>query len=540
MKKGTGKTPNILLRTFFLIVFVMTLLAGSLVKAQVIIEAGDIFDEVVEITNDMPGIEGGEYEDPTEEQLSQWNDVLTFLFDKDYDAAAQVALGLDYELVEFTDDQGDVYFMLRNAGANYWGTYIFNPYYCNRLVIQVPHPVFDFRTNKEGIHVFREIKAMFFQMSGAHRCNRVEASSCDGLTSSCNVVPDQGPLVPHKISDMAHTTTSIFQATTGKLFSHFSDSYFISLHAFGKKASDPYVILSNGTRVTPAVDYIDILADELKAIDPVLTFKIPHQDLMWDRLMGFTNTQGRLINSSVDICEDDATLTDGRFIHMEQEKMRLRNDINGWNKVANALFNTFGCYEGTINPYLLPFLLPPNYQYKYGNAAGGGYVECGWSANFGTEIDYYEIQHSADGTNWEIVGSISPEASPTGGATNFILNDTNPFSRITYYRLKQVNTDGNFAYSAISKVKIPSGNNTDGGTASMMVFNAGVAQINIAESSEKITYFKVFNMLNQDLSAYVKSVGQQNAGHVIDVAGLPAGCYVLVTNIGAYKFIKQP
>lgn len=59
MEKGTGKTPNILLRTFFLIVFVMALLTGSLVKAQVIIEAGDIFDEVVDVSNDMPGIEGG-------------------------------------------------------------------------------------------------------------------------------------------------------------------------------------------------------------------------------------------------------------------------------------------------------------------------------------------------------------------------------------------------------------------------------------------------------------------------------------------------
>ena len=186
----------------------------------------------------------------------------------------------------------------------------------------------------------------------------------------------------------------------------------------------------------------------------------------------------------------------------------------------------------------MPFLLPPNYQYKYGNAAGGGYVECSWSADFETEIDYYEIQHSAEGVNWEIVGSITPEASPTGGATNYILNDANPFSRITYYRLKQVNSDGNFVYSAISKVKIPSSSST--GTTSMMSFNAGSAQINIAESSEKITYFKVFNMLNQDLSAYVKSVDQQHAGHVIDVAGLPVGCYVLVTNIGAYKFIKQP
>ncbi len=80
--------------------------------------------------------------------------------------------------------------------------------------------------------------------------------------------------------------------------------------------------------------------------DNTLTFKLAHKDLNWTRLIGFTNTQGRLINGSPDYCNTSATSTSGRFIHIEQEKYKLRNDETGWNKMSNALSNVFSSTLG--------------------------------------------------------------------------------------------------------------------------------------------------------------------------------------------------
>jgi hypothetical protein len=143
---------------------------------------------------------------------------------------------------------------------------------------------------------------------------------------------------------MAHSVSSIFQKTTEKLLNSFSNTFFIQLHGFAKLVTDPYVILSNGTQITPGLDYIVPLTNNLLIEDNTLTFKIAHIDLEWTRLRAFDNTQGRLINSSIDPCYSYATTTNGRFLSIEQERTKLRDDVTGWNKMANALINTFVCY----------------------------------------------------------------------------------------------------------------------------------------------------------------------------------------------------
>jgi hypothetical protein len=99
--------------------------------------------------------------------------------------------------------------------------------------------------------------------------------------------------------------------------------------------------MSNGTRETPTTDYATLIKDALLIEDNTLTFKLAHIDTGWTRLIGFTNTQGRLINNSTDHCNTSATTTSGRFIHIEQEKSKLREDASVWAKMSNALGSVF-------------------------------------------------------------------------------------------------------------------------------------------------------------------------------------------------------
>jgi len=173
-------------------------------------------------------------------------------------------------------------------------------------------------------------------VSGTHRCNSSSHSPCTGTSSSCS-----GNIEPYRISDLAHSTTSIYQKTTEILFQAFENSYFIQLHGFQKQSTDPYVILSNGTQVTPSPDYLSTFKDKLYEADTTLTFRVAHIDTAWTRLRGFWNTQGRLINSSSNICSENASQSNGRFFHIEQERTKLRDNSLGWDKIAYAINNTF-------------------------------------------------------------------------------------------------------------------------------------------------------------------------------------------------------
>jgi len=117
----------------------------------------------------------------------------------------------------------------------------------------------------------------------------------------------------------------------------------IQLHGFSKTATDPDIIMSNGTSFAPppGQDHLVALRNNLAAVDPTLTFKVGHLDTDWTRLLGTTNVQGRLINGSPAPCTLAASSATGRFLHLEQKYSGLRDNEEGWDKMASAVAMTF-------------------------------------------------------------------------------------------------------------------------------------------------------------------------------------------------------
>ncbi len=303
--------------------------------------SGNLETYVGNIIDNAPGNSGNNYSDPSSSQLDSWNITINDILQNNIANAVTKAGELGYQITEFTDTTitpSQIFYVLekKSSQSNYWGTYVFSktPERAN-LVLMAPHSKYDTNTGKQALFCFKNNLAKALLINGTHRCNNSSASSCSGTTSAC------GSSAAFRVSDMAHTTTSMFQKTTDILFNKISNSVFIQLHGFGKKSSDPYVIMSNGTRETPAVDYAVKIKDALLLEDNSLTFKIAHLDTSWTRLIGFTNTQGRLINSSPNPCSTSSTSTTGRFIHIEQEKTKLREDVNGWTKMSDALKKAF-------------------------------------------------------------------------------------------------------------------------------------------------------------------------------------------------------
>ncbi len=401
--------------------------------------------------------------------------------------------------------------MLQNSATNYWGTYIFNPNYCKPLVIQSPHPKFDFNTGKQGIYVYRKTDAYAFMMSGTHRCNSSVYTTCSGSTDVCAVSSED-----YRISDMAHYDSSIFHFVTKNLFDQFSNSVFVQLHGFTKGGSDPYVIMSNGTRVTPTVDYLDTLDGALLAEDNVLTFKIVHIDTAWTRLAGLTNVQGRYINQSVNPCLNSATSTTGRFLHLEQEKDRLRANSAGWDKMANALNNVFTC--AALPVQLLSF---------YGKRQNDQ-IFIQWATASELNNEKFELQRLETQGHWKSIYT-----TEGGGNSNqqrhYSFIDARPPVGDAYYRLIQTDFDGK---SQISGNMMVSGEtvlhfdffpNPASNRLQMTMVDQSAAEIRIFSMDGKL-------WLNHTL---------QPSENTLDISSLSPGIYQIHCVQGLQFYVKK-
>ncbi len=310
---------------------------------------GNIESYLNNIVSAIPGSGGNNYFSPTTSQIVSWGNTVTEISNGNIVNARIIADSLNYQIVAYTDNTSSpnqLFYVLeeKNAQINYWGTYVFNSAPCREnLILQAPHPKFDFNTGLEAIFCFKRLSAKALFLTGTHRCNHTTSSACSGSTSVCS-----GSSQPFKISDMAHNTLSVFQKTTEVLTIENNNAVFVQLHGFSKTSSDPYVIMSNGTRATPLVDYVTLIKNELAVVDNSLTFKLAHIDLSWTKLIAFTNTQGRLVNGSTSPCNTSISSTTGKFVHIEQEKTKLRDDSVGWNKMFVALSNVFNCTTVSI------------------------------------------------------------------------------------------------------------------------------------------------------------------------------------------------
>ena len=306
--------------------------------------ATNLTDYINSIIANNPKAKGNDdYVSPTEQALTNFENVILKIVNGDYSGAAGDASIIGYKLIEITDNShspSKVSYVLRSISTNYWGTFVFakDPKR-TKLIIQCPHPHHDYNTGKQGIYVFDKVEAYAYFVSGTHRCNSSVFSDCSGTTSACS---GDGTYEPYKISDQAHNVNNTFQRATEVIETNLDEPIFLQLHGFAQGSSDPYLIMSNSTEKDPqGTDYLSLLKDALLVEDNVLTFKIAHFDKDWDRLTATTNTQGRYINGSSDPCGSSSAYNSARFIHIEQEKDRLRATETGWEKMANAVAAVF-------------------------------------------------------------------------------------------------------------------------------------------------------------------------------------------------------
>lgn len=155
-------------------------------------------------------------------------------------------------------------------------------------------------------------------------------------------------------------------------------------------------------------------------------------------------------------------------------------------------------------------------------------VQLNWSiANEYSNVGF-QVQHSANGSSYIQIGSISGQGNSTG-EHQYTLLDNTPLAGKNYYRLKQVNIDGNSTYSPIVVANM----NTEqliGGPYPSPASN----YLTIPNLYSIIADFRIINSLSETILS-----GKTASGATLNIQGLPTGLYYLELSIANQRVIRK-
>ncbi len=148
-----------------------------------------------------------------------------------------------------------------------------------------------------------------------------------------------------------------------------------------------------------------------------------------------------------------------------------------------------------------------------------GKVNLHWSTQQESNSSHFLVERSNDGSNWNTVVSIKA-AGNSSSVVNYSASDVAPVNGVAHYRLKMVDQDGKFAYSATRSVRTNS-------TAAMKVYpNPAVERINITlDPKAGKTTIKLFSQAGQLMIA--NTVPANSTLTTLSVQGYTNGNYIL-------------
>jgi hypothetical protein len=98
-------------------------------------------------------------------------------------------------------------------------------------------------------------------------------------------------------------------------------------------------------------------------------------------------------------------------------------------------------------------VLPIKLMYFNCTPTADNSVNTSWATATETNNKEFEVQRSADGNIWQTIATV-PGAGNSDKTLYYNYNDDSPLAGISYYRLKQIDYDGNYTSSTVQSVTI--------------------------------------------------------------------------------------
>jgi len=164
-------------------------------------------------------------------------------------------------------------------------------------------------------------------------------------------------------------------------------------------------------------------------------------------------------------------------------------------------------------PVIAPVVLPVEFgDFTVDNFDSGVLVQ--WTTHSETNNEGFEIQHSQNNTEFKTVGWV-PGAGDSHDIKKYRFEDQLNGNGIYYYRIKQIDLDGNFSYTDTRSISVRVNNK-------ITIFpNPAVESLNVSNLSTG--WINIHNSMGQK----IKSIYVDSPSKVIDVSGLSSGVYYL-------------
>lgn len=160
-------------------------------------------------------------------------------------------------------------------------------------------------------------------------------------------------------------------------------------------------------------------------------------------------------------------------------------------------------------------------------------IQLNWTTVSERNSDYFEIQKSADGVDFEAIARVNA-AGDSDVKIDYQTFDEKPFLGNNYYRLKQVDFDGKFEYSEIEVVHFR--------TVPVEIFPSLITaneplKFVFSENTKtlKIQLFSVHGQLMQSATL----IGENGQQQELWLNDLPNGSYIAEVSDGSYRTAKR-
>ena len=162
-----------------------------------------------------------------------------------------------------------------------------------------------------------------------------------------------------------------------------------------------------------------------------------------------------------------------------------------------------------------------------------------WATSSETDNAYFEIETSTDGARFESIAKIEG-AGTVATAQSYSYTDENPNNGVNYYRLKQVDTDGNFEHFEIVSVRL----DKEGKTFDVTPNPVGAfARVQLTENISEEAHIELISATGQTIKTV--NVTASNGVQEIMMGDVAPGLYYirlvdrLSNDVLNQKIIKQ-
>jgi hypothetical protein len=169
----------------------------------------------------------------------------------------------------------------------------------------------------------------------------------------------------------------------------------------------------------------------------------------------------------------------------------------------------------------------------------GANAQLAWSTSAETNSDYFEVQRSQNAKIWEVVAKINAKGE-SSEVHPYTYTDAKPLNNgNNFYRLRMVDKDKSFAYSAIRQISF------EGNPMTATLFPNPTAERLLIKVDDwtNVSSVQIFNL--QGRVVYDAMPAKTREGHgEVDMKSLPSGAYIVKINrtvgfASAQKIVRQ-